>query len=68
MKLQCPIRFKVKWVGFKEEDDTWEDMSDLNCQTKIDQYIQESGQETKYKVWIYQFFVYLGFNLGSLTN
>lgn len=37
------MQFLVKWVGFSEEENTWEPVQNLDCEDKIREFEERNG-------------------------
>lgn len=48
-KWKCPVKFRVRWVGYGEKDDSWLPASDLNCDDLINEFLEISGRTSEYK-------------------
>ena len=46
----CPVKFRVRWVGYGEKDDTWEFVNNLSCPTFVQDFLQISGRNSEYEV------------------
>ena len=49
-RWKCPVKFRVRWVGYSEKDDTWLPASELNCEDLINEFLEISGRTFEYKV------------------
>ena len=49
-RWRCPVKFRVRWVGFGEKDDTWEYVDSLNCEIFVQDFLQISGRKTEFEV------------------
>lgn len=48
-KWKCPVKFRVRWVGYGEKDDSWLPAAQLNCEDLINEFLEISGRNTEYK-------------------
>ncbi|MPC60003.1 Heterochromatin protein 1 [Portunus trituberculatus] len=48
-RWKCPVKFRVRWVGYSEKDDTWLPASELNCEDLINEFLEISGRTFEYK-------------------
>ncbi|XP_068208739.1 uncharacterized protein [Palaemon carinicauda] len=48
-KWKCPVKFRVRWVGYGEKDDSWLPASHLNCDDLINEFLEISGRTSEYK-------------------
>ncbi|KAK4291002.1 hypothetical protein Pmani_036134 [Petrolisthes manimaculis] len=46
---KCPVKFRVRWVGFNEKDDTWLPASELNCDELVNEFLEISGRTSEFK-------------------
>lgn len=49
-RWKCPVKFRVRWAGYSEKDDTWLPASELNCEDLIKEFLEISGRSSEYKV------------------
>jgi len=48
-RRKCPVKFRVRWVGYGEKDDTWLPSTDLQCEELINDFLEISGRLTEFK-------------------
>ncbi|KAK8729365.1 hypothetical protein OTU49_008791, partial [Cherax quadricarinatus] len=48
-RWKCPVKFRVRWLGYGEKDDTWLPASDLSCDDLINEFLEISGRTSEYK-------------------
>ncbi|KAG0723307.1 Chromobox 5 [Chionoecetes opilio] len=48
-RWKCPVKFRVRWVGYSEKDDTWLPASELNCEDLIQEFLEISGRSFEFK-------------------
>lgn len=48
-KWKCPVKFRVRWVGYGEKDDSWLPANQLNCDELINEFLEISGRTSEYK-------------------
>lgn len=48
-RWKCPVKFRVRWVGYGEKDDTWLPSTDLQCEELINDFLEISGRLSEYK-------------------
>merc|ERR1712179_668051 len=48
-RRKCPVKFRVRWVGYGEKDDTWLPSTDLQCEELINDFLEISGRMSEYK-------------------
>ncbi|CAL4059816.1 unnamed protein product [Meganyctiphanes norvegica] len=48
-RRKCPVKFRVRWVGYGEKDDTWLPSTDLQCEELINEFLEISGRMSEYK-------------------
>ncbi|KAK3851452.1 hypothetical protein Pcinc_041902 [Petrolisthes cinctipes] len=46
---KCPVKFRVRWVGFNEKDDTWLPAAELNCDELVNEFLEISGRTSEFK-------------------
>merc|ERR1711915_563843 len=49
IRWKSPVKFRVRWVGYGEKDDSWIALSDLNCQELIDDFLEISGRKPEFE-------------------
>lgn len=49
-RWKCPVKFRVRWLGYGEKDDTWLPASELSCDDLINEFLEISGRTSEYKV------------------
>lgn len=49
-RWKCPVKFRVRWAGYSEKDDTWLPASELSCEDLIKEFLEISGRSSEYKV------------------
>lgn len=54
-RWKCPVKFRVRWVGYGEKDDTWLPASELSCDDLIKEFLEISGRTSEYRVDVYTF-------------
>ena len=50
IRWKSPVKFRVRWLGFGEKDDSWIALSNLNCQELIDDFLEISGRKPEFDV------------------
>lgn len=58
-RWKCPVKFRVRWLGYGEKDDTWLSASELSCDDLIDEFLEISGRTSEYKVSYFVVFTIL---------
>ncbi|XP_047500564.1 M-phase phosphoprotein 8-like isoform X2 [Penaeus chinensis] len=48
-RWKCPVKFRVRWVGYGEKDDTWLPASELSCDDLIKEFLEISGRTSEYR-------------------
>lgn len=48
-RWKCPVKFRVRWLGYGEKDDTWLPASELSCDDLINEFLEISGRTSEYK-------------------
>ncbi|KAK7066516.1 hypothetical protein SK128_017168 [Halocaridina rubra] len=48
-KWKCPVKFRVRWIGYGEKDDTWLPASELSCEELVNEFLEISGRNSEYK-------------------
>ena len=43
VKVKGKLQYLVKWVGYSEEENTWEPVQNLDCEDKIKQFEARNG-------------------------
>lgn len=61
-RWKCPVKFRVRWAGYSEKDDTWLPASELSCEDLIKDFLEISGRSSEYKVRFFCFPVLLNDN------
>lgn len=41
------LQYKIRWEGYDQNDDTWEDFSSLDCKEMNDEYNKKFSKEQK---------------------
>ncbi|XP_068209331.1 chromobox protein homolog 5-like [Palaemon carinicauda] len=58
-KWKCPVKFRVRWVGYGEKDDSWLPASHLNCDDLINEFLEISGRTSEYKLNLIKEFLHI---------
>lgn len=48
-RWKCPVRFRVRWVGYGEKDDTHLPADALNCDELVNEFLEISGRNPEFK-------------------
>ncbi|XP_076041156.1 uncharacterized protein LOC143025407 isoform X3 [Oratosquilla oratoria] len=48
-RARCPVKFRVRWAGFSEKDDSWVPAYDLNCDDHVQDFLEISGRRPEYE-------------------